>query len=239
VAELRVLLALQGLDAEADALHARRAGLAERAALAADQAELGALAHAREEAGARRVALGREERHAEELVADVEARAREVESTLYSGKVTVIRELEALQAELRDFQRRLAAREDEELAVMEREEQLDAEIAAMDRRRQQLEARAAELRVALAAAETQIDAELARIDAQRAALLPRVPEATLAAYERLRALPRLSGRVAVPLEAGSCSGCRMALPIAMASRIQGEPSDVTVLCPHCGRLLVR
>jgi predicted nucleic acid-binding Zn-ribbon protein len=232
------LLEVQRLDSSADALRASRAGLPERAALRERESELAALAHQREEAGTRRVALAREERGLETAVADLEARAREVEKTLYAGKVTAPRELEALQLELRDFQRRQGEREDEELALMEQQERVDAEIAAMDARHQKLEAQAAELRAAIAAAESKIDAELGRLREARAAIAPELPPALLAVYDKLRALPRLAGRVVVGVAGGTCSGCNVALPITLASRIQSEPRGDTVQCPQCHRILV-
>jgi predicted nucleic acid-binding Zn-ribbon protein len=232
------LLELQGLDSSADALRARRAGLPERAAIPEHEAEIAALARERDEARGRRVTLGREEHRVEGLVADLEAKAHEVEITLYSGKITASRELEALQKELHDFQRRRGEREGEELALMEQAEQIEAEMAAMDMRRETLETQLAELRAALAAAESQIDAELARIAEQREAVVPRLSAPLLAVYEKLRAFPRLAGRVAVLLERGTCSGCRGAVPIVIVSRIEREPAGATVQCPRCQRLLV-
>jgi len=238
VADDHCLLALQRLDTRADALRARRAALSERATLAACEVEIAALAREREEAGLRRIALRREERRVDELVADLGAKARDVESTLYSGRVTVARELEALQTELRDFERRRGEQEEAELAVMEREEELDGQLAEMDARQQVLDEQAAALRLAIAAAESQIDDELEGIATQRAGAVARLPEPLRDGYEKLRTQPRLAGLVAAPLQGSDCGGCRMALPIAVVSRLRQEPGDGTTRCPHCGRILV-
>jgi hypothetical protein len=233
------LLALQRLDSSADALRARRAGLPERAALAEHDAEIIALASERDAALVRQVALGREERRVETLVADLRAKAKEVETTLYSGKVKASRELEALQLELRDFQRRQGEREGEELEVMAQAEQLENDLAAMAARRETLETEMSDLRVALAAAEARIDAELAQLAEQRAAVLPQLPTELTTLYEKLRTFPKLAGRAAVLFERGACTGCKGAPPIMVVSRIEREPAGASIQCPQCQRLLVR
>jgi predicted nucleic acid-binding Zn-ribbon protein len=231
------LLELQRLDGRADALHARLDALPERAALRECVDALAALLRTRGEVDERRSELGREERRVDALRADLEARAREVESTLYSGRVRIPKELEALQEELQGFQRRQREREDEELAVMEREEQLDQEIAGMEARRAALEAQGALLRAAIEAAEAEIGAELESIAAERARVVPRVPPELAVVYEKLRGVPRLEGRAAVAIESRNCGGCRMALPTALFGRIQREPAEIAQ-CPGCSRILV-
>jgi hypothetical protein len=237
MAEDHPLLELQRIDASADALRARRAALPERAKLRDGEAELSALEQARGEAHERRLALGREARRVDEQVADLEARARAVEKDLYSGRLSAPRELEALQTELRDFQRRQREREDEELVLLEQEERTDAEIASLGARSEALAVEVAALRASLGAAESRLDAELERLAAARTPAAARLSAEWLGAYEKLRALPRLGGRVAAAVEGGTCTGCGMALPTAVASRLPQEPAEAIVHCPHCGRIL--
>jgi predicted nucleic acid-binding Zn-ribbon protein len=238
VIESHPLLEVQRLDHQARELRARREGLRERAEHAAREAELAALRAQRSEAEARRTALGREEHRAEALVADLEAKARDVETRLYSGKVTALKELEALHHELGECRRRQAEQEEAEFAVMEQEERLGAEIAALDARRDTLEREAAGLRAAIGAAEKEIDAELGGVVEARAAAGALLDAALLASYERLRAAPPLRGRAAVRIANGACDGCHATLPIAFASRLHGLPAGSTVPCPRCGRILV-
>jgi len=233
-----LLLELQRLDSRVDELRARRSGLPERALLREGEAAMVALVSERADAADRRVTLARAERQAAGVVNDLEARTREVESTLYSGKVNAIRELEALQLELRECQRRQGEREDEELVVMEQQEKLDGEIAGMDARRERLGIQAAELRAMIEAAESQIDTEIGQLVAQRSALTPHVPAAVLAVYEKLRSFPRLGGKVAVSVAGGACGGCNTILPTVLASRLHRTPLDKAVQCLHCQRILV-
>lgn len=233
------LLELQRLDLEVDGLRARRAALPERAAGAAREATLAALAPVRDELETRRGALGRAEREAEEAASGLETKAREVESRLYSGEVKAIKELEALQHELGEWRRRQGAQEGEALALMEREEGLAGELAELGARRTALEAERATLSAAVATAEAEIDAVLGRLLEARAAALGQLEAAIVARYEMLRAAPPIKGRAAVPILAGgACGGCRTALPIAFAAGLHGRPAGETTGCPHCGRILV-
>jgi hypothetical protein len=232
------LLELQRLDLQARELREWRAGLPERATCAALEAEVAALVLVRAEMDARRVALGSEERRAEALVADLEARTREVEARLYSGQVKAVKELEALQHALAACRRRQSEQEEAELALLEQEERLTAEIAALDARHGELLAQLAELRAAIGTVEQEIDAELGRLVEARASASAQVDPALLARYERLRAAPLLRGRAAVQIADGSCSGCFETLPLALVGRLRREAACATVECPHCGRMLV-
>jgi hypothetical protein len=233
-----VLLALQRLDSSADALRARRSGLPERASLRDCEAALEALAREKAETQERRSALARVERDAGSLVADLESRAHEVETTLYAGKVRAIKELEALQVELRECKRRQSEAEDRELALMEQQERIEAELVAMEARRGLLETQAAELQAAIAAEEAKIDLEIEAVVAQKSQLEPPVPAPVLTQYEKMRAFPRLGGLVAVSAAGGACAGCKTVLPIVLTSRLARGPADEIVQCVNCQRILV-
>jgi len=238
MADPQPLLELQRLDSEADALRARRDALPERALLRDGEAEIATLASLRAEASEREVALGRDEHRVETQVTDARAKAQEIETTLYSGKIKVVNELKALQAELRSFQQRQREHEEAELALMEQQEQLAAEIAALDARNAALASEGGVLRAALEVAEAEIDAELARLADARAAVVTQLNPAALASYEKLRAMPRFKGRVVARIESEMCNGCFGAVPIAFASRFAQEAADTTTECPRCGRLIL-
>lgn len=233
------LLELQRLDAEGDALRARRAALPERAALRECDTRAAALEAERTAVEERRAALAAEERRLEGEVAAVDARAKEVEAKLYSGEVKAVSELEGLQLEFDSFRRRKGELEEEELAVLEQVEAAEGELAALAAQRAELDARAAELAAALAAAEAAIDAELEGIAGVRAGVAPGLTAEVLGTYGALREVERLEGQVIARFEGGRCVGCRVSLPINDAVRVRQAPPDVFVQCPRCSRLLVR
>jgi predicted nucleic acid-binding Zn-ribbon protein len=147
-----------------------------------------------------------------------------------------VKELEALQLELRDCQRRQAEQEEAELALMEQQEGVDAELSEIDARCTALGAELGKLRAAIAAVEKDIDGELVRIEAERTGVGARVEEGLLKSYERLRVAPTLRGEAVAAIAKGSCAGCRTTLPIAFVSNL--PEAGATVFCPRCGRILV-
>jgi predicted nucleic acid-binding Zn-ribbon protein len=238
MSEVHPLIEAQRLDLYADALRARRAALPERAACAEKETALRALDAARAELEARRAAIAHEERRIETVVADIDAKAHDVETKLYSGTVKAIKELEALQHELQEGRRRQAEQEAAELALMEQAEELDARAAALEAERTALDGALGELRTRLAALEADLDGELARAVETRASALAPVDPVLVRRYETLRAAPPIRGRAVVRIEGDVCAGCRSSLPIAFASELHGKPAGTTVACPRCGRILV-
>ncbi|HVH07301.1 MAG TPA: hypothetical protein VNE71_15015 [Myxococcota bacterium] len=236
--DVHPLVEAQRLDLYADNLRARRAALPERAACVEKEAAVRALAAARAELEAGRTALGREERALEAAVADLDARAHDLETKLYSGQVKAIKELEALQHELKETRRRQAEQEAAELALLEQAEELDARVAGIDAEHGALDKALAELRARLAALEADLDGELARAALGRAQALAPVDAVLVKRYETLRAAPPIRGRAVVKIEGGACAGCRASLPIAFASELTGRAAGTTAACPRCGRILV-
>jgi predicted nucleic acid-binding Zn-ribbon protein len=231
------LLHLQEHDTRADQLRHRLAHLPERAACDEHDRRIADHDRAQGALEARRAELQRDQKRIEDEVAGVEAKATEVDRTLYSGSVTSPRELQALQEELAALHRRQRQLEDRILELMEQIEPLDAELAAGVAARAELEERRAELATALAQAERAITAELDAVLAEREAIAATVPADLLARYETLRA--QLQGIAVAPLTGGSCGGCHLQLSAVELDRIRRQPPDALVTCEECGRLLVR
>ena len=123
-----------------------------------------------------------------------------------------------------------------ELAHLDEQAALEAELAGLDDNRPALSAAAEQAAAELGAAEGTIGAELANLATARAELVTRVEPNAVERYERLRA--RFGGVAVARLEGARCSGCHLDL-----SRPSWTPSGPRRLasfadCPHCGRLLV-
>jgi predicted nucleic acid-binding Zn-ribbon protein len=179
----------------------------------------------------------RAQRKVEGELALVESKVADLEARLYSGAVTVPRELQAMQAEGEALRTRRGALEDDVLEAMDRRESLDGEIAALAARRAELDAEAAGLRVAIAEAEAQLDRDLAAELEARATAAAGIPADLAALYEQLRA--RLGGVAAALLVNGRCGGCHLALPATEVARLRKEPPETLVRCEQCERILVR
>ena len=233
------LLEVQALDLEADGLLRKRAALPEREILTNNEAERAALGARREEIQARHDDLSRAERELGGEVESIASKAREVEANLYSGTVTVPKELDGLQQELELLKEKQEEAEGRELELLEQIEAVDGELTEVADRDAVLAGEAASLQETIGAAEAVIDQEVAGLNASAAEQRDGLAAPLLTAYDRLRADKRLAGRAAVALESKTCGGCQLDLPVLEYKRIREEAEDAVVTCVHCHRLFIR
>jgi uncharacterized protein len=231
------LLRVQEHDTAADRLRHRRQHLPELAELTQCEDELAALEAASADMEAHAGEAGRLQRRLEGELSLLESKLSELDAKLYSGAVTVPRELEAMQHEGAAMRERRATLEDEVLEAMGSRETVDDQVADLRRRRDELDARGASLRVAVAEAQAEVDRELAVEVAARQEAATAIPADVTALYEQLRS--RLGGVAAAPLVNGRCGGCHLALPATEVDRLRKEPPDTLVRCEQCERILVR
>lgn len=237
MSELANLLGLQDHDVHLDQLRHRRAGLAERAAVAGLEREQAALDAMIAELRDRRDGIARAQKRLEDEVAGLEMKVAAEDKKLYSGTVSAPKELQAIQDEIAALGRRQRHLEDEIIEQMEAAEPLDAQLAGHASTRAELTARLDEATAALRAAEAVIDADVAIEQAARDRAAASVPPGLLAEYDVLR---RSLGGVAVArLEGSSCRGCHLQLAAVELERIRKLPADAVVHCEECGRILVR
>ena len=236
---LEPLLEVQELDLEADRLGLERVNLPERDALKACAREIADNENHQAKTNTRLEALARDEREIAGQVSLVAAGAKDVEGRLYSGTVTIPKELEALQEELRLTQEKQAVLEESELEIMEAIETQETRLTELTEGRKDAEGRSGEISQTIQSEEARIDAALEVLGAKREAPLASLPDAFAETYAALREKPRLGGRAAAPLCDGLCQGCRVSLPRMDLSRIMSETEEAVVQCPHCTRLLVR
>lgn len=233
------MLDLQDLDLARDRLVANRRDLPEREAILRLEAASIPIEASHATLQERRSALRLAERALSGEVDDLAARAKETELTLYSGSVRNSKELSGLQAEMQGLRARQGEFEARELGLLEELERIDAEIAANREARERGRVELSRIETLLRSAEERIDAELASLLATRSNGLAAIPAELLNAYEKLRKRERLAGRVVARIVEGGCTGCRMRLPIHEHNLMQARPEDALLLCPHCGRMLVR
>ncbi len=228
---------VQGHDTTIDRLRHRRETLSEMAELARVEGALSATEASLADTSGRRDDAVRHQSHLEADLASVEARIVEVDRRLYSGAVTIPRELQAMQTDRDLLAQRRSALEDEVLEAMGEREPLDEAVSMLEAERQGLDEEGARLRVVIAEAQVGIDAGLAGEEAERTASVTGLPTDLVALYEGLRA--RHGGVGAAPLVGGQCHGCFLALPATEIDRIKREPPETLVTCDQCGRILVR
>jgi predicted nucleic acid-binding Zn-ribbon protein len=231
------LLEVQKHDTAAEQLRHRRTTLPERASLEECRSALVATVEELADAAEERAEITEDIKHIEKEVEALERRVKEVDHLLHSGAVAAPRELKALQDEIASLQRRQGMLEDGEIEMMERAEPLDATMAELTERKDQLESRGTELEAELAAAEAGVDDELVTTEQERAALVAEVPADMVATYDKLRS--QLAGVAVAKLSGGTCGGCFLSLSAVEVDRIKKQPADAIVNCEECGRILVR
>lgn len=229
-----LLLAMQGVDTQADQLGHRRqhsplrANLADatevmraweqqRSSLSTQIDELGASIEQAEERGAALLThRQRLDRQMKTVIAPREAEALMHELTTIGGQIDEldVHELESLEAQ--------SALDDQLAEHLQGEEQF--------RQRRRLADEALRLEVG------DIDRELAELATRRVELRGQLPEALLTTYDRKRAA---LGVAVAPLIGKQCQGCHLELSAAEIDTVKREAADTGVTdCPDCGRLLI-
>lgn len=170
---------------------------------------------------------------------DVEAvRTRRVreQQRIDAGQVTNPKDLERLQAELANIDRRISVLEDEELEVMEQLETATTEAAEYDAKVAGIDARIAELAAARAERAADIERQHAEATAERPGTVDGMPADLMALYDRIR---EQHGVGAAELRARQCGGCRLTIEPAELSRIRSAQSNEVIRHEECGVILVR
>jgi hypothetical protein len=230
------LLQVQGIDTALQQLAHRRRHLPELAALSTLAGEQSTLEAERIRGAGEVEALDRDIARLERDVEQVRAR-KERDSARLAAGTGPARELEALQHEIESLNRRQRELEDAELELMERREQAQSALDALDER-------LAATRAQLADTEANRDRALAEIAAQEAVhrrsrepLAEALPADLLTLYERIR--DDTGGVGAALLRGGRCGGCRLDLSGSERARMRAAPPDEVVRCEECRRILVR
>jgi hypothetical protein len=233
---LEDLLVVQEHDSAADRLRHKKETLPEQTRLAEAEQTMVAVDASMVDVGGRRDEVARRQQRHEDELASVEAKIGEVEKRLYSGSVTVPRELQAMEADVASLKRHRSDIEDQVLEAMQDREPLDAELTKLEQQRSTLEREAEDLRRAIAEQTRDIEAELTTALEARTAAASSIPDDLMSQYEKLRATQ--GGVGAARLVNGRCSGCHLTLPATELDRIKRQDADSFVLCDQCGRILV-
>lgn len=231
------LLELQAHDTRIEQLRHRRETLEQREQLKALSAERHALHEKTGESRRLRDELGSRQKMLEGEVAANDRRISDIERRLYSGTISASKDLQAMSEEVESLKRRKSSLEDEVLAVMEKKEPADSELADADVRLAEIDARGLALRDALGDAEAEIDREIADERVARGKIAASIDEQLLRQYENIRS--RSGGIGAAKLDGDRCGGCHLSLSAAEVAEIKKQPDDAVVLCPDCSRILVR
>lgn len=226
------LLELQRLDTTIDQLGHRRAHLTERATLAEATAALAVVTKRRTAIAIRSAELAAAIEQLEHDGIELTAHRSRLQAQLKT--VIAPRAAEALMHELATLSTRRDEMDDQELAHLDEQGDLDGETGTLNEQSPALESDLADARAALDTAEASIDDELGDLRAARDVAAAAIDASTLTRYELLRA--RLGGVAVARLDGTRCSGCHLDLSTGEVNEVRA--AEGLAECPQCGRLLV-
>lgn len=229
------LLEVQRLDVETDQLLHRRATLAQREQLRATTAQRQQLTAETDQVSLTQLEVATRQKRFEDEAQIVAAKIETDEARLYSGEVTGLRDLQALQEEIASLQNRQTDLEDEALNAMEESESLASKAAALNAEVAERDGRIAELNAEIDSATAEIDARLEAVRSKRAELEAELDSSLIADYEGLRST--FGSATVVSFANGKCVGCPSMMPAVEADRMKHATADVQS-CDECGRIVL-
>jgi predicted nucleic acid-binding Zn-ribbon protein len=123
--------------------------------------------------------------------------------------------------------------EDEVLALMEQTETLAQQVAQATKQLAEAEVKTKAEEAALEEERGRVTGLLEKLEADSAQLEPTIDPALLKEYRRLH--KRWKGSAIAPIQNGSCTGCRLAVPPQLIAEVRRH--EKAQYCPHCGRFL--
>ncbi|REF30865.1 zinc ribbon domain-containing protein [Calidifontibacter indicus] len=178
----------------------------------------------------------REITKAEDAVQLVRDRAARNQQRLDAGQGSP-KDLQGMQHELETLARRQAELEDEELAVMERAEELRATLARREAQKAEVDEKIVSLTNQRDEAIAEIDKESNSVAAQRDQVAPGLGADLLGLYEKVR--EQCGGLAAAALTQRRCGGCGLELNASELARFRNAPENEILRCEDCRRIVVR
>ncbi|MGB0101901.1 MAG: C4-type zinc ribbon domain-containing protein [Nocardioides sp.] len=228
---------MQELDSRADQLRHQRSSLPEAAEIAVLEGKRTDVENLARDARILVEDLSTEQRKVDLDVEAVKSRRTRDRDRMDQGLITNPKDLERMQHELESLERRISSLEDDELEVMERLEEAQAELTKLEGMVAEVDEQLATLTVARDEKLAVIEEKLAEVERDRGPAAEGLPDDLVALYARLR--EQKGGVGAAELRARQCGGCRLSIDASELGRIRGLAEDEVVRCEECQRILVR
>ena len=143
------------------------------------------------------------------------------------------KEYHAMMREMDTLEKQNRGREEEKITVSEELSRQNLELSEVDGQAKELDNELTTARQSLSARIKQAEGRLSELTARRKDAGQAVPKPILQRYEFIRS--RLKNPVIVPVAAGICSGCHIAIP--PQSFIELQKGIQILSCPNCQRLI--
>jgi predicted nucleic acid-binding Zn-ribbon protein len=169
-------------------------------------------------------------------VEQVVTRIEKDEKRMASGTASP-KELEQMQHELASLNKRRSELEEIELEVMVRVDGIDDRIKSLSAERDQFKLKMAELDAQKTRELTDIAEAVSSANSQRADISVKISTEVVELYEKIKKTG--DGIGAARLIEGKCDGCHLSINAVELSKIKETAADEIVRCEECRRILVR
>jgi predicted nucleic acid-binding Zn-ribbon protein len=182
----------------------------------------------------KQLAALRAQMHDRELEAKtLDAKIKDIEERLYSGRVTNPKELDGMEKDLQMHKRQRSALDDKLLELMDAVEQAQKRADEKASGLEQIESARTHTLEQLTREREMLAARLAELSVERDQMRAALNADALQTYDHLH---KTKGRRAVAqMKRDACSACGVAVPTGLAHRTR-EGNEV-VFCSGCGRIL--
>ena len=231
------LLAIQRLDTETEQLQHRRSNLPQRQDMIAIRAQQSELQRQIDTVALQRIEVLTRQKRLEDEAAIIEAKADVDDNRLYSGEITAIRDLQALQDEIKGLRSRQGMLEERAIEALVEAEELAEQAESLEDQRRASDERITVLEAELESAEAAIAEQLDSLAVTRAEATASAETAAVAKYERMR--ETFGPSTAVPFDPSSGCGCPHQMPAVEVARIKRCAEGDVLDCAECGRLVLR
>ncbi|GAA2110394.1 C4-type zinc ribbon domain-containing protein [Microlunatus panaciterrae] len=228
---------LQAVDTALNQLQHRRRTLPEHALIAELQNERNQRAESLVAAETIVSDLEREQEKAEADLQPVRDRLLRDEHRIADGTVADPKALAGLIEEVEHLTRRISDLEDAELELMEQLDSANASAAQLRGEVAALDGRLAELQAKRDQQLAELDADAAERQVERDDLAPQVNPDLITLYDKIRSTH--GGVGAAELRQRRCTGCRLEINAAELREFAAAAEDEVLRCEECGRILVR
>ena len=231
------LLAIQEIDTETEQLQHRRATLVVRKDLDAARSEQRERQRQIDTVALQRIEVLTRQKRLEDEAAIIQAKADVDDNRLYSGEITAIRDLQALQDEIAGLRSRQGVLEERAIEALMEADELSGQAEALEEQRAAGDEKVTVLEAELAAEEAAIDEQLATLSTTRTEVAARIEASAVDGYERLRLT--FGPSTAVTFDPSSGCGCPQQMPAIEVARIKRCAEGEMLDCAECGRLVLR
>ena len=237
MSELTALLDVQRLDNILDQLRYRHEHLSERAELLQLSTEEAGIKAASAGVDAERDNLRKRQRSLEDDAADVEAKAKDLDSRLYGGAITSPKEATVVAEEIANLKARQSELEDQSIELLVELEPLDEQLVSVEAALGEIEGRRTVLEQSLSEHGAEIDSEVEDTKSEREAVAATIDDSRLEQYRKLRIT--YGPRAVVEFDAGRGGGCPVAMSAVELDRWKHLPAGTLQSCVDCGRLVAK